>query len=175
MMKTTSSLFYYDNRSSYSAVLIPYQYNDFVAIFILPYKGVDINKFVAAFTMDIINDFLSKGEKKNIDCQIPTFSNSYAVGLNEQLQKLGIQQLFGETDLSNMLNLEKQNLGVQITHDSDITVNERGTSADTLNVKPVKKDSPSKDIITFIAERPFFMLIRSVNSHAIVFATLFSI
>lgn len=173
MMKASTSLLYYDNKSSFVAVQIPFEDYDFAAVVILPNKGVDPIQFLGGFKMDVLNEFFSKAELKDIDCQIPTLSYTYSFGINQLLGELGINELFGEADLSNMLNVGKQKFGMQISHEIQIMVNEKGANADGLNVVPVKKNPPSANLIPFIAERPFLMLIRSNRSTAIVFAIFF--
>lgn len=174
MMKGSAPLLYYDNKTTFSAVQVPYQTFEYAAVFILPHKEVDPIKFVTTFTMDILKEFLSKAELKDIDCQIPTFSYAYSFEINKKLEELGIKKLFGEVDLSKMLNVEKQNLGVKISHQIELEVNQHGTTANGLTVVPVKKNPPPTNLLQFIADRPFLMLIRSINSDAIAFATFYS-
>lgn len=168
MMKASASLLYYDNKSYFTAVEIPYEENDFAAVYILPKKGVDSIQFLKNFTVNILKEFSSRAKLKDIDCQIPTVSYTFSFRLNNKLHtSRRIRHkgtIFGEVDLSNMLNLNKQYLGVQIAQEIQITINEMGANADNLNVVPVKKNPPSANLIPFIADHPFLMLIRSTHS-----------
>lgn len=186
MIKATSSLLFYDNKKSYSAVEVPYAmpdtWQDFTAIFILPNKDVDCIKFVTTFTMDIIDEFYEKAALTDVDVQIPKLSYSYSIELNAKLEELGIKLLFKKADLSNMFkNMKKEeDIGIPLSQTCEISVNEYGTKAQT-STKPAvaeantatnKNQNPPK-FTPFVADRPFLMLIRNTNTSGIAFATFY--
>lgn len=175
MMTTVFALNYYDDiKHACSVLLLPFQgLLDYEALFILPNQGVDAVQFVKSFTMNIVDDFYENAHKANIECQIPKFSISYSITLNDQLRALGIEKLFGATDWSNMLkDVGIMDLGVQVLTTSEITLNEKGVNANDLNVEQSTDTSPlPQNTIKFIADRPFLLLVRCINTRVFVFAT----
>lgn len=173
-MTTVFALKYYDDiKHTCSVLLLPFQgVLDYEALFILPNQGVDAVEFVKSFTMNIVDDFYANAQKANIDFQIPKFSISYSITLNDQLRVLGIEKLFDATDWSNMLkDVGIMDLGVQILTTSEITLNEKGVNANDLNVEQSTDTSPlPQNTIKFIADRPFLLLVRCINTRVFVFA-----
>lgn len=175
MMKGLTSLKYYDdNYYSYTAVEIPYATEDFTAIFMLPYAEIDPVQFVTNFSIDQFQAFLTNSQLTDVDCQIPKFSSAYSMGLKESLQALGIKQLFENADMSNMLITSNQKFVAEVTHNAKILIDEKGTSAVALTtIALVGSSAPPQNYISFIANRPFLILIRNVSTNTIAFATFF--
>lgn len=174
MMRTQYSLLYYDKKDKYTAIEIPFEGDDYAALYILPYPGLDAVTFLTTFTMAIVEEFVKDAVETNVNCQVPIISYSFSTILNENLQACGINKLFGVADLKNMFDLAAQNFGVQLAHSGDLTLNTLGVNAnEILAVNPVQKPQMTGELTPFIANRPFVLLIRSLHSYGIVLATFF--
>src|SRR5262249_35048381 len=87
-----------------------------------------------------------------------------------ELSKLGMPLAFGpEADFSGMTSAERLQIG-QVIHEAFVDVNEEGTEAAAATAIEIKKgDDGGPRPHFFVADHPFFYLIRDTTTGAILF------
>jgi serpin B len=102
--------------------------------------------------------------------RIPKFKFLFGLETSHMLEELGVILPFSSGGLTKMVDsLDGQNLSVSnIFHKSCIEVNEEGTEAAVASEVNIAFCDPNG--IDFVADHPFFFLIREVSTRTILFA-----
>ena len=183
----------YDNTVSYyeddmsQAIILPYKsYNrvsgkedkdveqlDFVGI--LP---KDLDKYVESFSLDRMEAIVDKSRKASdkleVSVSLPRFEFEYDFkDFKDSLENVGIKKIFGQCDLSGMINNHDDMFVSEAIHKSYVKVSETGTKAAAVtyfgtkeNAAPVEDE---KEYVSIIFDKPFVFLIKDHSSNEILF------
>jgi len=164
MMKQKKFMQYFEDEQVQMIELV-YKDEEYGMVIVLP-KNTNI-KECASY---LFNDITFKYE--HVDCEIPKFTQRTNMDLKPLFQKLGVTDLFSESNcmLSNMRD-EKIYVSDAI-HEAVVIVDEEGTEAAAVTVIRSMNEccKMEPDYIQFYAHRPFIYGIRHRSSNNVLFA-----
>jgi len=154
----------------------------------LPYSDEDVSTIIAMderkegkpnFNMLLTASVAANSWKQlsnvrtNIAVQVslPKFSLQKTLDLKNSLSALGIKNLFGSANLSGISDSRPLELSKAI-HKAYITVDEEGTKATAatgLNIKTKSLPSSKTEIIDFVVDRPFLMIVIDKRTECFLF------
>ena len=171
MMNKTDSCSYTET-SEFKAVKLPYSKGNISMSCVLP-KNDNINDFISKFDnekLTAMNKNFSKVDK--VILSIPRFKMEYAPQkLKETLIDAGMKEAF--SDGADFSGISKKPLCIDnVQHKAVIDVNEEGTEAAAVTI--ISMVTPSivqepKLPTTFIADRPFMIIIQDNQTGTILF------
>lgn len=152
----------------YKAVKLPYGEGEAAMYILLPREGLDLNKFLDELTKEKWENIIGSMYIEKVDLGIPKFKMSYGVKrLNDALMRVGMEKIFYSGSLMNIM--DDPRLFVEyVDHKAVIEVDEKGTKAAAVTIISIGKSAyelPKE----FIADRPFFFVIRDEKSGMILF------
>ncbi len=158
----------YLNEESAQIARLTYGKNEASMYIVLPKEGQSSEEFVKNLDERSFREYISKLDYGvEVDIEIPKFEIEYGKKeLNESLKKLGINRVFDGGAELNMIH-ENIYLG-SVNHKAVINVDEEGTEAAAVTtgiIRAVRFEEKPK----FIANRPFFFVIRDEESKTILF------
>ena len=167
MMHQTLSVTFRETEE-YKAVRLPYGEGEAAMYVILPREGLGLNEFLDTLTLDKWETIIGSMVTEKIELAIPKFKMSYGVKrLNDALMRVGMEKIFYSGSLMNIM--DDPRLFVEyVDHKAVIEVDEKGTKAAAVTIISIGKSAyerPKK----FIADRPFFFVIRDEKSGMILF------
>jgi len=160
----------YSSVDGWSKVDIPYGNMAFMMSVILPPDDIPFSKAAEEFTFDRWNSLLT-GHDCKVNLQLPEFKFGYEVsGLKNAQMDLGMKDAFAESaDFSGIAEIASGAgffIG-DVVQKTFIDVNTKGTVAAAVTgggfTTAVIKNAD------FVADRPFFFLIRETTSNSILF------
>jgi len=155
----------------------------------LPYSDEDVSMIIALderkeakpnFNMFLRGKVADISWKQIVDVHtdiavqlaLPKFSLRQTLDLKNSLRAVGIWNLFGSANLSGITDSRSLKLSEAI-HQAYVTVDEEGTQAAAATGFGFKflssRPSPQREIIDFIVERPFLMLVVEKRTGCILF------
>ena len=158
---------------SFKCVEIPYGNGAYVMDLLLPAEDISIHAAAENLARGDWSEISKKLGDKAVHLEFPTFETKYDCDFSEILISLGMIDAFSEeADFSNMTDAS-----LSITSVSQyvsINVTEKGTEASAITDVDFGITSPGPDdgqdeIFEFIANRPFFYLIRESSTGVILF------
>jgi serine protease inhibitor len=139
----------------------------------LPDLGSDLKTFHEQLTYDNWEQWLAGFSQKRGRLAIPRFRLDFKVQLNRTLQELGMAIAFdaNRADFSGMRPVSPgANLSIsEVIHQSFLLVNEKGTEAAAATSVGMRLTSAPMYQFNFIADRPFFLVIRDEMTGAMLF------
>ncbi|SFF52270.1 serpin family protein [Thermoflexibacter ruber] len=161
----------YNQRSNYTAVVLPYSKGNFNLTLILPSADQSLTSFINSFTeaeWKNLQNSLTSTRKVNVG--LPKFTLEYDIALNNVLQSMGIKEAF--SNQANLTKISKQGrLYVNsVKHKTFLQIDEKGTEAAGVTsigvgVTSVNPNTPP----TIIFDRPFLMILSEKQSNTILF------
>ncbi|GAB4188797.1 MAG: serpin family protein [Thermoflexibacter sp.] len=161
----------YNQRSNYTAVVLPYSKGNFNLTLILPSADQSLTSFINSFTeaeWKNLQNSLTSIRKVNVG--LPKFTLEYDIALNNILQSMGIKEAF--SNQANLTKISKQGrLYVNsVKHKTFLQIDEKGTEAAGVTsigvgVTSVNPNTPP----TIIFDRPFLMILSEKQSNTILF------
>jgi serpin B len=162
----------YASSADLEAVSLDYDGNELSMLIIVPDRG----KFDAVeqqLSGPFVSQLIGQLGSAKVDLSLPRFEFEKALGLKDQLQGLGMTDVFipGDADLSGID--DSRSLFVSaVLHKAFVKVNEAGTEAaaataivgDTSSAGP-----PPTPPVRLVVDRPFIFLIRDYATGAILF------
>lgn len=146
---------------------------DFVAL--LP---DDLNSYVENFTLDEVKNIESMkrnaNDKLEISVGLPRFEFDYDFKeFKNTLMNMGIVSVFGDADLSAMLDNHPEAFVNDAIHKTFVHVDESGTKAAAITYFGVKDNAVAmeedKEYVQVIFDKPFVFIIKDHNSNEILF------
>jgi len=139
---------------------------------VLPEKGSSINELLKGLSHNRYEQWTGGLRRTPGDIKIPRFKLDYESSLNDPLATLGMGVAFtaGKADFSGMR--EQKDLYIsEVKHKAIVEVNEEGTEAAAATSVGISTTSAVRtpQRFTFIADRPFLMMIRDQRTNAILF------
>jgi serine protease inhibitor len=158
----------------FQAVRLPYGKEGLMAMYLfLPDLGSDLKTFHEQLTYDNWEQWLAGFSQKRGRLAIPRFRLDFKVQLNRTLQELGMAIAFdaNRADFSGMRPVSPgANLSIsEVIHQSFLLVNEKGTEAAAATSVGMRLTSAPMYQFNFIADRPFFLVIRDEMTGAMLF------
>jgi len=167
MMHQTMSVAFRETEE-YKAVKLPYGEGEAAMYILLPREGLGLNEFLDTLTRDKWETIIGSMYMEKVDLGIPKFKMSYGVKrLNDALIRVGMEKIFYSGSLMNIM--DDPRLFVEyVDHKAVIEVDEKGTKAAAVTIISIGK-SAYEQPKEFIADRPFFFVIRDEKSGMILF------
>ncbi|XP_057182133.1 antithrombin-III [Triplophysa rosa] len=151
---------------------LPYNGRDITMILILPNEGTALSEVVANMNLKALVGWLNKMNETTVTMQIPRFRIEDSLSLKEELEKMGLEDLFSPTraSLPGMVAEDGPNLYISDAyHKAFLEVNEEGSEAAAATAVVAKGRSLNPFRESFIANRPFLLLIRESSINALLF------
>ncbi|NLN19094.1 MAG: serpin family protein [Firmicutes bacterium] len=173
-MMYQEGMFSHHEGPGFQAVRLPYGDEESVAMYVfLPDLRSDLDEFHERLTYDNWEQWLAGFSRKNGRVMIPRFRLDFKTKLNEPLKELGMAIAFdpARADFSAMADTYPgTNLSIsEVIHQSFLLVNEEGTEAAAATSVGMRLTSAPVYQFDFIADRPFFLVIRDELNGAILF------
>lgn len=176
-MMSAEHLLNYSSVDGWAMVEVPYGNGAFQMEVILPPEGMAFGKAAGALDMALWNKLRSGVRAHPVDLKIPEFKFEYeAKELSDALRALGMVDAFSScADFSKMADIANGDalyIG-EVRQKAFIDVNTKGTEAAAVTIvemsfaTAIPSAPPSK--VEFIADRPFFFIIREVSTDSILF------
>ena len=172
IVATRSMAYYADEKLK--TVEIPYGNGAYVMDMILPHEDVTLEDAAAYLAEDgvwvkIINNFSSL----EVDLQFPKFRIESDMVFNEMLQQMGMVDAF-DSQAADFSKMTEGDLMISFVRQKTyIDVTEKGTEAAAVTGVGMEGSAgPPMDKYEFIADRPFFFLIRERSTGVILFVGL---
>lgn len=135
---------------------------------VMPYENRSLSEILSNLTADDIRTIVNETSTNHkVDLKFPGTAFKWSQSIKDELGQLGLSKVFSDgADLGNML--ERSELKVdQISHSTDIKINEDGTEASAVTpiVMVLRMGVKEKDA-SFHVNRPFFFFIyhRKINT-----------
>lgn len=175
MMRTEKTLAY-SNVEGWSMVELPYGNGAFEMDVILPPSGMAFSKAAESLDYERFNLLRQAAMQYTVFLKMPEFKIEYSVdGLKDALESLGMKDAFTPmADFSKMADIvpgDALYIG-DVKQKTFIDVNTKGTEAAAVTVVEMKYNSAGPPVLknaTFVADRPFFFLIRETSTGSILF------
>jgi len=172
-MMSNNGEFDYLEEKHFQAVRLPYGRGKIAMYIFLPNKGVEVDTLIKNLDPNSFEKFRSEDLE---ELKVPKFKIEYGKKrLNDILKKQGMEVAFdkGDANLRGIATLTpQQNLYISfVDHKAVIEVNEEGSeaaAATVIGIGMVASAAPGIPL-KFIADRPFFFVIRDDRSGTILF------
>ncbi|MCT4542384.1 MAG: serpin family protein [Vallitalea sp.] len=163
--------YYYDDEIN--AVRLPYKDGE-VSMYAFVTKGENnINEFINDLSKNKLDDYFNSFKYySNVRVKIPKFKVEYGIKeLKDVLINMGITDAF-DPSLANFEQINRESYTTSVKHKAVIEVDEKGTEAAAAtiieeNTKSCQSEEEFKP--EFIADKPFFYIIRDDRTGTILF------
>ena len=158
----------YMEGTTFRLLEYPYDGNTFSFYVLLPDEDENLDAVFAEVKDSGWSSIKSQLRPRNLAISLPKFKSEYRISAGPSLEHLGIIQLFGSPDLSNMTDSRISNIG--ILQKCVLSIDERGAEGAAVTgihgeTSPGAPESP----IAFDVDRPFIYLIEENSTGTIVF------
>ena len=173
MMATESwgSFYPYYRGDIFQAISLPYRDGQMSMYILLPDPESGINAFLESLNAERWEDWMSKFQQQRVLLVLPKFRLEYKGRLKNMLKTLGMGITFrDEADFSRMALPPPEGLFInEVIHSTVVDVHENGTEAAAATAGGPIIGAPLVEIVPFIADRPFFFVIRDNKTKTILF------
>lgn len=171
-MMAQSGDYLYQRGDKFQAVSLPYGKGGVSLYLFLPDEESSIDEFLNGFSYQKWEQWINNFDNTPGDVKLPRFKLDYEKTLNDPLKDLGMGVAFNsrEADFSGIRS-EKDLYISEVKHKAVVEVNEEGTeaaAATSVGIAITSARQP-RERFTFIADRPFLMMIRDSQTGAILF------
>ncbi|MFN8576585.1 MAG: serpin family protein [Candidatus Sericytochromatia bacterium] len=141
-----------------------------VSLFLfLPNEKSSLEKFYTQLNNENIEKWVKKFYHTQGMISFPKFKLKYTKQLKENLKSLGMVSAFNSANFTKMGTSPLGNIFISyVSHDTFVDVNEEGTEATAITTVGTSAQSVSTTS-RFVANRPFFYLIRDNETKSILF------
>ena len=162
------------DTTHYDARMLRLYFKDgaYCADFILPRSDLSVEAYLEDLDLEELADLQGRLGLYQVDIQVPKCKLKYHRDLNEDMQALGMVDVFtSNANLSGISTQESLYLD-RLFQDSYMEMDEEGVKAAVVSVGLVapKAAEPSLRVDPFVLDRPFLLLIREVKYGTILFA-----
>ncbi len=171
MMAQSGSYLYFKGEN-FQAVSLPYGQGGASIYLFLPDENSSLNSLLSSLSYQKWQQWMTGFRNSPGDVKLPRFKMDYSRDLNNPLIALGMGVAFnrGKADFSG-IRQQKDLFISQVKHKAVIEVNEEGTEAAAatsvgIGITSVRRE-PQR--FSFVADRPFLLVIRDQQTGAILF------
>jgi serine protease inhibitor len=170
-MMNRSGSFRYGEDPALQVVRLPYGGGRIAMYIFLPRAADGLGDLLGTLDERSLGEWAGKLRSRDGDVSIPRFKIAYECGLVPALKAMGIKSAFdaGSADFSGMSD---QELFIsEVKHKAVVDVNEEGTEAAAVTSIEMRATSVQEpqERFSFVADRPFFFVIRDDASGALLF------
>jgi serpin B len=160
----------YFRGDNFQAISLPYGQGGTSLYLFLPDEKSSLDNLLKDLSLAKWEQWLKSFHRTPGDIKIPRFKLDYGRSLNEPLKALGMGVAFdpGRADFSG-IRAERDLAISDVEHKAMVDVNEEGTEAAAATSVGMVAAAMPMQRFTFIADRPFLMLICDRDSGAILF------
>lgn len=160
----------YLRGANFQAISLPYGNGGTSLYLFLPDEKSSLDDLLRDLSLANWQQWLKNFHRTPGDIKIPRFKLEYGRSLNEPLKALGMGVAFdpGRADFSG-IRAERDLAISDVEHKAMVDVNEEGTEAAAATSVGMTAAAMPMQRFTFIADRPFLMLICDRDSGAILF------
>jgi serpin B len=170
-MMSRSGDFRYAEDGGVQVVRLPYGGGRLGMYVFLPQAADGLAGFLKELDDRAFTGWMPKLASREGDVTIPRFKIAYECGLVPALQALGMREAFGAS-AADFSRMSREELFIsEVKHKAVVDVNEEGTEAaavTSVEMRATSVEAP-RDRFTFVADRPFFFVIRDDATGSIVF------
>ena len=170
-MMTRSGSFRYAENPGLQVVRLPYGSGRTAMYVFLPEAADGLSGFLEGLDDRVFADWMSKLSTREGDVTIPRFKIEYECGLVPSLKRLGMRDAFSASK-ADLSRISRERLFIsEVKHKAVVDVNEEGTEAAAVTSVEIRATSaqPPGDRFTFVADRPFFFVIRDDATGSVLF------
>ncbi|EHH15834.1 hypothetical protein EGK_01985 [Macaca mulatta] len=175
----SASMMYQEGKFCYRRVAegtqvleLPFKGDDITMVLILPKPEKSLTKVEQELTPEVLQEWLDELEEMMLVVHMPRFRIEDGFSLKEQLQDMGLVDLFSP-EKSKLPGLSRKEFPPCSTHKfyfpCDLQVNEEGSEAAASTAIGIAGRSLNPNRVTFKANRPFLVFIREVPLNTIIF------
>lgn len=153
--------FYLENEKAIG-FMKPYKDNKYAFVALLPKESMSMADLLNYLDGEAVMSLVDNKRSEGVRAQIPKFSITYDVLLNQSLQDLGILDAFiqDQADFTDLGKSTDGNIFInQIIHKTRIDVNEKGTKAGAVTAAEMTDSAMMEETKEVILDRPFFYMI----------------
>lgn len=166
MMFLQSEKMAYFQNEYFQSVKIPYEGEKYTMTVLVPKTGKNCTSIVDKLTNENWEDWQNSYSNTNVNLSLPKFKFDYKKVLNNELSKLGLENLFGQPNLSGISNTPLK--VSQILQKTFIDVNEKGTEAAAVTSIDIRVTSmPLTEEVN--CNKPFLFIISEKQTGSICF------
>ncbi len=152
-----------DENTNFEAIALPYEGGEFLMYILLPKSNQTLKNLTDQLTADDLRALFEESSKSAsiVDYKIPYLKFSRSKSITEEMKKLGIQKLFENADLSNLVSSTDVRV-TEITHAAEIESDEKGTVASTVSALQFESYSGIimlEEPVQFHVDKPFLFII----------------
>jgi serpin B len=170
-MMTQIADFGYVNGGSYEAIELPYDGQELSMLIVAPVAG-SYDQVEGELSADFIDGVVASLESKSVDLTMPKFEFEADLSLTNVLPQMGMVDAF-DSDLSDFSGMDgghRPDLHItDVLHKAFVAVNEKGTEAAAATAVVVGIESVPQFDVALTLDRPFFFLIRDIETNAVLF------
>ncbi len=161
----------YAKAHGWAAIELPYR-KGLAARFVLPPVGTD-PAALDATTMSALDDALDDATPSTVDVALPRFDVTATIDLGDALRAQGLTAIFDPgTRPLERISTEAPLFVGQAVQQATITVGEQGTVAAALTEIAVAMSAPPAPDHSFVANRPFLMVVQESTTGWDLFQTV---
>uniref|UniRef100_A0A8D2DL38 Antithrombin-III n=1 Tax=Sciurus vulgaris TaxID=55149 RepID=A0A8D2DL38_SCIVU len=174
-----ASMMYQEGKFRYRRVAegtqvleLPFKGDDITMVLILPRPEKSLAKVEQELTPEVLQEWLEELVETMLVTHVPRFRIEDSFSLKEQLQDMGLVDLFSpeKSSLPGIVADGRNDLYVSDAfHKAFLEVNEEGSEAAASTAVSIAGRSLNPNRVTFKANRPFLVLIREVALNTIIF------
>jgi serpin B len=161
--------FAYAEGDGYQAVMLPYLGGEITMVVLLPEEG-RFKAFEDSLDLGELNNIIEDMESREVKLALPKFQFETDYGLRKILSDLEMPAAFeqGVADFSGMTGNQELFISDAI-HKAFVSVDEKGTEAAAVTAIAMAMSAPPAGPVVFTVNRPFILLIRDIETGAILF------
>ncbi|XP_035031661.1 antithrombin-III [Hippoglossus stenolepis] len=151
---------------------MPYLGDDITMVIILPSKDTALSQVEESLDLTKLNDWLNEMEETSVSVHVPRFRVEDSFALKEELQAMGLTDLFSaeKSSLPGILEDGSDSLYISDAyHKAFLEVNEEGSEAAAATAVVAIGRSLNLNREVFLANRPFLLLIRESTINTMLF------
>lgn len=178
--KCSVPMMYQEKKFQYASIAddnvkiieLPYNGGDITMVLILPDEETPLSDVVANMNLKKLVGWLDQMKETTVTMHIPRFHIEDSLSLKDELTKMGLVDLFSQSDanLPGMVAGDGPNLYISDAyHKAFLEVNEEGSEAAAATAVVAKGRSINPFRESFLANRPFLLLIRESSINALLF------